>query len=359
MASISFSDDNNHALQVGQSYGTIGVEYHLPPREAFQIGWICALPIEAAAAREMLDECFGDLDSQESTDLNTYTLGRIGKHNIVIACPPAGEYGTTLATTVANNMIRRFSKSLRVGLIVGTGGGLPSATHDIRLGDIVISTPEGHYGGVRQYDLGKAGVGSKFHQIGSLNSPPRLLLNAMVNMRANELRNNLQYPEYVRSAIKRTSRTQKIFTRPSAHHDRLFKANYDHSAKMDNCDECPTDWEETRSERESNNPEAHYGIIASGNYIIKDGRIREQLRLETGALCYETEAAGLTTDFPCIVIRGISDYADSHRNKQWQGYAALAAASYTKELLGYIPVGHDVQGSLAVDVFSKYNIPSD
>ncbi|KAJ6103901.1 hypothetical protein N7486_004123 [Penicillium sp. IBT 16267x] len=133
-----------------------------PPLETFQIGWICALPIEAAAAKVMLDERFGILDVQDPSDSNTYTLGRIGKHHIVIACLPGGQYGTTSAATVANNMVRTFSKSLRVGLMVGVGGGIPSAAHDIRLGDVVISCPEGTSGGVLQYDMGKVGALSRW-----------------------------------------------------------------------------------------------------------------------------------------------------------------------------------------------------
>lgn len=41
--------------------------------------------------------------------------------------------------------------------------------------------------------------------------------------------------------------------------------------------------------------------------------------------------------FPCLVIRGICDYADSHKNKIWQPYAAAVAAAYAKELLLVIP----------------------
>lgn len=80
----------------------------------------------------MLDENFGVHEEQDATDPNTYTLGRIGKHHIVIACLPAGQYGACAATTVANNMVRTFSASLRFGLMVGIGGGIPSADHDIR-----------------------------------------------------------------------------------------------------------------------------------------------------------------------------------------------------------------------------------
>jgi nucleoside phosphorylase len=66
---------------------------------------------------------------------------------------------------------------------------------------------------------------------------------------------------------------------------------------------------------------------------MKDGRTRDQLAGELGILCFEMEAAGLVDTFPCLVIRGICDYADSHKNKQWQEYAAATAAGYAKELL--------------------------
>jgi nucleoside phosphorylase len=78
----------------------------------------------------------------------------------------------------------------------------------------------------------------------------------------------------------------------------------------------------------------HYGTIASGNQVIKDGISRDRLSAELGGvLCFEMEAAGLMNDFPCLVIRGICDYADSHKNKAWQPYAAATAAAYAKELL--------------------------
>lgn len=320
-----------------------------PPRDAFQIGWICALPIEAAAATEMLDENFGILGEQDAADSNTYRLGRIGNHNVVIACLP--QYGNTSATTVANNMLRTFSKSLKVGLMVGVGGGIPSAEHDIRLGDIVVSYPEGTCGGVIQYDMGKVVAEGEFERTGTLDSPPRALLTAVNAMRAAELLDEPRYLEYLQNGIQRTARTRKNLGRPNT--DRLFQSTYHHPMDSSSCDECPTHWEETRSEREDSNPQAHYGIIASGNSVIKDAETRERLRQKTGALCFDMEAAGLMLDFPCIVIRGVCDYADSHKNKDWQGYAALVAASYSKELLGYIPVGQISQELLAVDICGK------
>jgi nucleoside phosphorylase len=80
----------------------------------------------------------------------------------------------------------------------------------------------------------------------------------------------------------------------------------------------------------------HYGVIASGNQVVKDAVVRDRLRNVFNALCVEMEAAGLMNEFPCLVIRGICDYADPHKNDAWHPYAAMTAAAYAKELLGYI-----------------------
>ena len=135
-------------------------------------------------------------------------------HCIVIACLPGGQYGATSATTVAINMMRTFSISLRIGLMVGIGGGIPSADHDIRLGDIVVSCPDGQCGGVIQYDMGKVRNDGKLHRTRSLNSQPRSLLTALNNMRAAELGYDPRYPSYIREAIQRNARMRQNFDRP-------------------------------------------------------------------------------------------------------------------------------------------------
>lgn len=324
-----------------------------PPQDAYQIGWICALPIEVAAAKEMLDENFGTLDEQAIEDSNSYTLGRVGRHYVVIAGLPSGQYGTTSATTVAINMMRTFSRSLRVGLMVGIGGGIPCVDHDIRLGDIVVSRPEGTCGGVVQYDMGKVVEDGELNRTGSLNSPPRSLLTAVTSMIADAFGNDPSYPKYLDKAVRRNDRTLRSFGQPNRDTDRLFKIQHDHLTTATTCDNCPPEWEKTRDTRDDPNPQVFYGIIASGNKVIKHGATRERLHKETGALCFEMEAAGLMMDFPCIVIRGICDYADSHKSKKWQGYAALAAASYAKELLSYVPVGQISQEALVKELCSR------
>ncbi|ERF77057.1 hypothetical protein EPUS_09080 [Endocarpon pusillum Z07020] len=128
----------------------------LPPNDSYEVGWICALYEEFAAAQAMLDEEYGIIQHKDAKDVNTYAAGRVHKHNIVIACLPAGVDGTTAAATVAQNMLRTFPQ-IRIGLLVGIGGGIPHLEKDvdIRLGDVVVSQPDGEHGGVVQYDKGK------------------------------------------------------------------------------------------------------------------------------------------------------------------------------------------------------------
>ncbi|OJJ89013.1 uncharacterized protein ASPGLDRAFT_188961 [Aspergillus glaucus CBS 516.65] len=194
---------------------------------------------------------------EHTTDPNTCTLGRIGKHNIVIACLPGGQYGTCAATIVANHMIRTFSKSLRIGLMVDVRG-ISSADHYIQLGDIVISCPADTCGSVIQYNIGKVNESGEFRRTGALDSPPRSLLTAVNTMRAAGLTDDPRYPEYLQNAIGRTPRTQKNFGRPSPQSDRLFKTKHEHPAPGNNCDICLAGQEESRAEREDNDPKAHY-----------------------------------------------------------------------------------------------------
>src|SRR5947209_5471948 len=121
-------------------------------RKDYHVGWVCALPIELAAAHEMLDEEHQSLPGTD--DINLYTLGRIAEHNVVIACLPAGQIGTNSAAAVAVQMKSEFI-SIQFGLMVGIGGGVPSDEADVRLGDVVISQPYMQHGGVVKYDFGK------------------------------------------------------------------------------------------------------------------------------------------------------------------------------------------------------------
>ena len=301
-------------------------------RDDYTVGWVCALPIELAAAQEMLDEEHPDLAHDPAdNDENLYALGSIGGHNVVIVCLPAGRIGNNPAAAVATQMRATFKK-IRFGLMVGIGGGVPSAEADVRLGDVVVSQPQGKHSGVVQYDAGKT-TPSGFERTGSLNSPPQILLAAVARVRANELRDRSKLCKH----IAKLEGVNK-FQRSKAGPDVLFEATYDHEGGQ-TCAKCSGDRREAREPRDSEEEVAtHYGTIASGNQVIKDAAVRDRLSAELGGvLCFEMEAAGLMNSFPCLVVRGICDYADSHKNKRWQPYAAGTAAAYAKEVLSVIP----------------------
>lgn len=138
----------------------------------YTVGWVCALPIELAAAQVMLDEEHA-APPHDNHDPSLYTLGRIGSFNVVLTCLPAGQMGIGLAAAGATRMMFKF-RSIRFGLMVGVGGGVPSAEGDIRLGDVVISQPFKQHGGVVQYDFGKTGRDGHMTRTGFLNTPHHL-----------------------------------------------------------------------------------------------------------------------------------------------------------------------------------------
>jgi nucleoside phosphorylase len=280
----------------------------------------------------MLDESHPKLDKQHGDD-NDYTLGRIGVHNVVIACLPAGLMGNGPAAIVANNMRRSFP--IKLGLMVGVGGGVWSKKDDIRLGDVVVSYPIGTHGGVVQWDFGKTGKGGQFHRTGYLDKPPAILLHALQALKTFEITDGIDIEGSLSLMIRNKPRMGKFYRYQGAEHDELFEATYGHVGD-EMCDDCDAKFIVKRPSRNDSTPKIHYGGIASGNEVMKDGITRDKISKEEGVICFEMEAAGLMDNFRCLVIRGICDYADSHKNKIWQPYAAATAAAFARELLGFV-----------------------
>ncbi|KAL4786140.1 hypothetical protein BJX76DRAFT_346425 [Aspergillus varians] len=309
------------------------------PHDEYTVGWICALPLEMAAAQALLDEVHQDLAVQPN-DHNTYTLGRIGEHNVVIACLPSGIYGTSSATAVAMQLLSSFG-SIRLGLMVGIGGGIPNKDADIRLGDVVVSKPTDTHGGVVQYDYGKALTQSAgdFQRTGILNQPPQVLLTALAKLQANHLTGRARFLDFL-AEIEHNQLPghESTFAHPTLE-DCLYQADYEHIfSNCKTCSSCDPTKRIPRPPRKCPNvPVVHYGLIASANQVVKDSQLRDRLNHELGAYCVEMEAAGLMNNYPCLVVRGICDYADSHKNKRWQGYAAAAATAFAKEVLLLAP----------------------
>jgi nucleoside phosphorylase len=304
----------------------------------YTVGWICAVDIEYVAAQTFLDKEHSPPENLSPNDNNHYKLGEIGGHKVVIAVLPDGEYGTSSAASIARDMLHSFP-NIRIGLMVGIGGGAPSQTHDIRLGDIVVSTSRDGNGGVFQYDFGKTVQGLSFCLTGFLNQPPTILRTAVSGLKALYERKGHQIEEAIRNILEKNIKMRQKYRRPDRDSDRLYRSQvfhplHDEESCTGSCGSDPSKLI-IRPERteDDDNPTIHYGLIASANQVMKDASIRDRLAAEKGVLCFEMEAAGLMNHFPCLVIRGICDYADSHNNKEWQGYAAMAAAAYTKNLL--------------------------
>jgi nucleoside phosphorylase len=274
-------------------------------------------------------------------DNNSYTLGRMGKHNVVIAVLPDGEYGIASAANVARDMLHSFP-NVRIGLMVGIGGGVPSKKHDIRLGDVVVSAPRNEHGGVFQYDFGKTVQAQEFRATQFLNQPPAVVRAAVNHLRGQYEADGHRIEDDILAILQKKTRLQKKYQRPDATQDMLYRAEVAHPPDDDRacaavCGNDPSDLV-PRPDRgeEDDNPAIHYGFIASGNQVMKDTVVRDRLSREKDVLCFEMEAAGLMNHFPCLVIRGICDYADSHKNKEWQGFAAMAAAAYAKHVLSRV-----------------------
>ncbi|KAH6642103.1 hypothetical protein C7974DRAFT_384834 [Boeremia exigua] len=321
------------------------------PNGDYTVGWICALQIELVAARVFLDEIHvGTPQYLGKNDNNTYLLGDAEGHNVVVAALPAGMYGTNSAASVARDMLRSF-ENVRIGLMVGIGGGAPSSEYNIHLGDVVVSVPQniGHGGssGVLQYKFGKNIQDEDFQFTGHLDKPPQILLAAVTSLKAMFMVNGNRIDERVKIVLENNPRLVKKFSRPPAESDRLYVADYTHPKSHDrmnlreSCDTtCGTDKshvvDRNRWADRDDETMIYEGIIASADQLVKNARDRDDLSRKHGVLCFEMEAAGLMNNFPCLVVRGICDYSDSHKNDAWHGYAALSAAAYAKQLLSQI-----------------------
>jgi len=319
----------------------------------YTVACICPMGVELAPVKAMLDQPHPSLPTQR--DQNNYTLGEMGGHNIVIAVLP--EIGTNSAATVAIQLLNDFP-SIRFGLLVGIGGGVPDEEedgNDIRLGDVAVSKPTASFGGVVQYDLGKYSTGGGFEQTGVLAKPPLLLRASVETLAADHRIKGSRVPQYLSDMLQQFPAMEEEYSHPGAQSDQLFQSDYPHPGGP-NCHNCDKQRIVERDNRRNKNPKFHYGTIGSANTVVKDAGLREELRRALKIICVEMEAAGLMDSFPCLVIRGICDYADSHKNKKWQPYAAATAAAYMKELLSVIPPKDVAKVSSATDVVQ---VPSE
>lgn len=338
--------------------------------KSYTVGWIGVSTSEFVAARALFDEEHEVPKHLPRYNGNDYLLGKIGTHNVVLAILPTSDDGAVSATRVAKDMADSFP-NIRVCLMVGIGGGAPTQRNDIRLGDIVVSIPDTgrldsirsfralENSGVLHYD---AGSSTGFMRSQLFSQPPRILLAAVNELKARYEVEGNSLQDTVIKVLDVKPELKKQYQQPDLASDRLYKSHVVHPpGSGSNCAfVCGSDTLSLVSRiprlKRKVNPAIHYGPIASANQPMQDPLIRDSMAAKSDVLCFDTEAAGLmsfTSFFPCLFIRGICDYADSHRSKDWQGYAAMVAAAYAKELLRLI-VAQDAENEDATIYTPKW-----
>ncbi|KAE9577815.1 hypothetical protein CGCF415_v012447 [Colletotrichum fructicola] len=330
-------------------------------RDEFEIAVVCALPLESDAVSLIFDEFWGDEGGhglgRSAGDQNSYTNGRIGDHNVVLVhLPNMGKVSTAAAAAGLRSSYTR----LKLAVLTGICGGVPrlEGGKEIFLGDVIISQA------VVQYDLGRQ-YPEKFirkdttsDNLGRPNQDIRSLL-ASVQGEFGLNRLQQQMLRTLDQIQNKTAGHHVVYTRPPPTEDVLLEPAYLHrhhdqyncgcddnaacNKAMDSscldlrCAENSVLRRAHSGDSQSRDPRIFFGQVASGDTVMKSGERRDSIAREHNVIAFEMEGAGVWDQVPCLVVKGVCDYADSHKNKVWQPYAAAVAAATTKALLGLYP----------------------
>ena len=318
----------------------------------YHVAWVAPVAdLELLPARLMLDEEYQTPPYDTRYDENTYICGSIYGHAVVIATCAPGEAGYTNASSVNASMFKTFP-DIRLAMLVGIGGGIPrqqdteDALEDIHLGDVVVGWPSDGKPACAYHDRGGS-VLSGFDLMAAVQDPDWRLTNALALLQSDHELGQTSFDQQL--ARLQRSKRQKQFAHPGLEHDKLFKASYQHNGNAtslcDNCDSEELVQRALRGNEERDTFVFHLGRIVTTNSIVQSGELRDQISSRyDGALCVESEAAGVDSSRSYLVIRGISDYADSHRNDLWRSYAAGKAAAFARELLRRVQPSFGTRG---------------
>ncbi|GKZ36948.1 hypothetical protein AbraIFM66950_008214, partial [Aspergillus brasiliensis] len=296
--------------------------------DTITVAIFCSDSHEAVAVKYCLDEEFTCHPATIGPKDYVYSFGRIGHHRLVIAQPL--QKGTVKAAHCAATVRQQFT-NVEYAFMVGTGAGIPCPPkRDIRLGDIAIGIPGDNHPGIVEYDFLKYEQ-NRFVLKGCANKPPSILISADRSLQEDELMQRSALNDILGDITKHPG-----YVRPSMD-DVLYEDSFSHIETGHDCTACEqSDFKKLvfRSPRPSVQPAIHRGLILSGNGVIRNARDRKNLQHgHDNAICFEMEAAGIADEIPCLVVRGICDYADTHKQDGWQRFAAAAAAAYCKTIL--------------------------
>ncbi|KAK9442360.1 tetratricopeptide repeat domain-containing protein [Metarhizium brunneum] len=294
----------------------------------YTIAWIAPLEIEAISALHLLDNSHHGRFSLSRGDDYVFHAGDVCGHNVVIATLPAGqEYGTGSAAALAAQ-VKRFFPNLWFGLLVGVAAGLPllfgPERRDIRLGDVLVALPEGDSAGLFAYDLGKECAAKGFQPLRSghvLAVTETVVRSAIGSIKIHAPNDTAFFLPFYHD-IKHREHASGNFMDPGQDNDVLYDMN-EHGV---------------------------HSVIAR-EPRPKSRLKRNELRDRYKVIGIEMEAAGTMNRIPVGVIRGVCDYGDERKNKEWQPYAAAMAGAYAKAVLAQI--GPKILQSAAVSESSQ------
>ncbi|KAK5061969.1 hypothetical protein LTR44_003344 [Exophiala sp. CCFEE 6388] len=286
-------------------------------------------------------------------------MGLIAGHPVVLAHMPA--MGKVNAATVAAGVRSSFI-DIKLALVVGICGGVPQGPcGEIALGDVVVSQA------VVQYDIGKQYPdGFEGKDIMRETQPGLEIASILAKLQTSPYRRPMENDMLVH--LRALQRSHSDAVQPEVESDILFPRDYVHkhraTANQKTCATCESGPERTCQlallttcdklgcekprrlrQREALTshtskrvagvaPRLHIGRIGSGDTVVKSGKHRDQIAELHNLIAFEMEGAGASSLFPNgLVVKGVCDYADSHKNKRWQPYAAATAAAFTKTLL--------------------------
>ncbi|RKK87424.1 hypothetical protein BFJ68_g17050 [Fusarium oxysporum] len=307
-------------------------------RRGFEIAIICALPLEADAIEALFDYCWdgnGPPFRKAERDPNSYSTGVIGCHNVVLVRMPGT--GKVPAAAAASNCRASFP-NVKIALVVGVCGVAPFKRNgeEIVLGDVVISE------GIIQYDLGRRLPGQFIPKEGPLDSlgRPNQEVRGVLAQAKGISGRQLLVREMIRylSILRQNPEFHAAY--PGVAYDRLFEASYRHGEDQKPCEQVGCNGKlVTRYRLQATGPDPtpaiHFGLMASGDLVMKSGEDRDHEVEARDIVAFEMEGAGVWDTLPCLVIKGACDYADSHKSKVWQRYAAATAAACAKAFLSF------------------------
>ncbi|EFY93351.1 NACHT and Ankyrin domain protein [Metarhizium acridum CQMa 102] len=337
-------------------------------RDDFRVAIICALLCEYNAVSLLFDKFYdleSDLYGRAIGDQNAYTTGRIGPVDAVIV--RLSGMGKVIAAGTAASLRSSFPR-LELALLTGICGGVPhGSSNEILLGDVILART------VVQYDFGREyhdGFVAKTTVDEGLGRPTKAISNYLSAIQSRPLIKNIK--ERTVAHLRELQETavaeswSATYQYPGIEKDKLFEPTHLHKHQS-GCEDCKNPDKSCHKARRQSckdlecdlhcqlvkrprldthckkhgsapmDPSVFFGCIGSGDKVMRSGHLRDIIAEKHELLAFEMEGAGVWDEIPCIIVKSVCDYADSHKNNEWQDYAAATAAAATRALLERYP----------------------